>query len=171
MKSIIHVLLFLTALAPLSLNASTESSVIKSHVCIDHHAALWFELENISAASLSIDASSLPWVWWYGSKIDIEDQTSGKAVEQIMPIEDPPPPTRLTVQPNKTFSGHVDLNAYFAALRQTNRDHALSIKWVINVKTSTEQVPVEGTLTVPAHFFDWNETRCNDESRTRQSKE
>jgi hypothetical protein len=126
--------------------------------------SLTFELTNKSGSPLRIEGATLPWVWWYGSKVQITDSATFKSIEQVFPLEDPPPPRPLVIEPGERVSGVVELTTYFPSLAAHSEENALdvNVQWGVTGHAK-EPLILEAAMSLPAAFFEGKNRRCVQE--------
>jgi hypothetical protein len=139
-----------------------EGEPIQLAVCVVGLApSLSFTLKNVSSGSIHIDSTSLPWVWWYGSKIDVTDAVTGEGVGRLFPIEDPPPPTSVHVAPGDQLLGQVALDPYFPSLLEVNKTKAVDVSVALNIKVEVDQpISLRAVIAIPVNFFNQRKSEC-----------
>jgi hypothetical protein len=139
-----------------------EGEPIQLVVCaVGLAPSLSFTLKNVSSRAIDIDATSLPWVWWYGSKIDVTDAVTGEGVGRLFPIEDPPPPTSVHVVPGDQLLGQFALDPYFPSLLEVNKTRAVDVRVALNIKAEVDQpMSLRAVIAIPVNFFDQRKSEC-----------
>ena len=123
--------------------------------------SLSFTLQNVSGRAIEIDTASLPWIWWYGSKIDVTDAVTGETIERLFPIEDPPPPTVMRLAPGDELTGHIALGSYFPSLLAVSKTKAVNLGVTLNVKAENdESISLHTAVAIPVAFFDQRKSKC-----------
>jgi hypothetical protein len=148
--------------ATTALSELREDELIRVAVCVAGPApSLSFTLQNVSRRAILIDTASLPWVWWYGSKIYVTDAVTGETVERLFPIEDPPPPTVVRLAPGDQLTGHIALESYFPSLFAVNKTRAIKLGVALNIKAENDlSTSLHAAVAIPVAFFDQRKAEC-----------
>ena len=139
-----------------------EGEPLRVAVCaVGLAPSLSFTLNNVSRRDVRIDTTSLPWVWWYGSKIYVTDAVTGERIERLFPIEDPPPPTVVHIAPGDQLTGQIALEPYFPSLIAVNKTRAVDISVALNIKADNDQsISLHAAIAIPMRFFDQQKSEC-----------
>jgi hypothetical protein len=131
--------------------ATGEKVVLK--VKLQRWHELSAELKNVSTSSVMLPASNLPWEWRYSLWVKaFEDDASGSPLDERLPLADPPiNEQRVTLQPDKSLQGSIDLRNRFPDLQEVLRRRDVVIFWsyVPELGDSKAHARIFGSFVIP----------------------